>query len=241
MTGRRGKSIAAGVLVLAGAAFLAAGEVERQPEPATARTPIERLGPGRFRVGNILLDTDKTSPTLRLPAQVNMQQGMIELLACSSGGKLHESLFLADAEPYHLHLALLLMNLKPKGGVRHQGDTIVPQGDQVVIYVEKDGRRRVEDYVWDRPRNAPMERTGWVFAGSRMIEGAGYGADLTRTLIATYRDPYAVLDNPLPTGADDTVYEVNHRVTPAVGTTVTLVIQPLRPPGSEPDKGGDGS
>lgn len=228
-----------GLLVLASVASIGiVREGGTEEAPSTPQSPISKIGPGLFRVGAIDLDVNKTSPTLRMPAQVNMQEGMIELLACSSEGKLHESLFLAHVEPYHLHLALLLMGLKPKGGVRYQGDTKQPQGDKVVIYVEKNGRRRVEDYIWDRVREAPMERTGWVFTGSRMVEG-GYGAQLTRTLITTYRDPYAILDNPLPSGADDTVYEVNHRVTPPVGTTVTLVIQPLKLPSEKKNAKGE--
>ncbi|KPL12060.1 hypothetical protein AMJ85_02150 [candidate division BRC1 bacterium SM23_51] len=205
--------------------------------PQTDSSPhreIERIGEGRFRIGNIVLD--KTSQTLRLPAQVNMQKGIIELVACSSGGKLHESLFLAHVEPYHLHLALLLLGLNHKGGVRFQGDGTQPEGDRVVIFVERDGRRqRVERYIWDIPRKATMEPTGWVFTGSKFVDGQ-FGAQLTRTLITTYRDPYTILDNPLPTGADDTVYEVNSQVTPSVGTTVTLVIRPQKSCRAEGEK-----
>jgi len=215
-------------LYLLSLALLGASAGEN-PAPTTAvpAKDIERLGEGRFRIGNILLD--KTSETLRFPAAVNMQEGIVELVACSSAGKLHESVFLADIEPYHLQLALLLLGLEPKGGVQYQGDPTTPRGDHVLIWVERDGqRRRVEDYVWDLPRQAPMERTSWVFTGSKFVEGQ-FGAQVTRTLITTYHDPYTILDNPLPTGGDDTVYEANKRVAPAVGTTVTLVIQPVKP------------
>lgn len=204
--------------------------------PQSATSPpsdIERLGPGRFRIGNIILDKNApTTPTITMPAQVNMQKGMIELVACSSGGKLHESILLVHAEPYHLQLALLLLGLNHKGGVKFQGDATQPEGDRVLVFVERDGRRRrVEDYVWDLNHKTPMEHTDWIFSGSKFINGE-FGAQLTRTLITTYHDPYTILDNPLPTGADDEVYEVNSQVTPPVGTTVTLVIQPARPPSS---------
>jgi len=216
------------------------GEVQ-VPQSAGAKKPrIERVGPGKFRIGDVILD--KTSQTIRLPAEVSMQKGMIELVAAASGGKLYESLFFAKVEPYDLQLALLLLGLKPGGGVRFQGDATQPKGDKVLIFVEKDGKkRRVEDYIWDIPRKAPMQRTGWVFAGSKFVNGE-FGAQLTRTLITTYHDPYTILDNPLPTGADDTVYEVNSKVTPPVGTTVTLVITPLKPvkSGKKPSVKGAG-
>ncbi len=207
--------------------FNASGSETPMPDAAApSRAPIEKIAEGKFRIGNAILE--KTSATLRIPARVNMNKGMIELVACASGGKLHESIFLAHIEPYHLHLALLLMGLKPKGGVQFQGDATTPEGDRVVVFVEyQNTRRRVEDYIWDLQAKQPMERTEWVFAGSKFINGE-YGAQLTRTLMTTYHDPYTIIDNPLPTGADDEVYEVNTRLVPPVGTTVTLVIQPAR-------------
>jgi len=223
-------------------AFAIAGAGAQNPQsiqaPQSASMPlsqIERIGEGRFRIGRIVLD--KTSQTLHLPACVNMQDGMIELVACANGGKLHESIFRVPIEPRDLQLGLLLLGLKHKGGVRFQGDSTLPEGDQVLIFVEKDGqRRRVEDYVWDRKRLAPMERTGWVFSGSKFLNGE-FGAQLTRTLITTQHDPYTILDNPLPTGVDSDQYEVNGKVTPPVGTSVTLVIQAVRPALPKEEKG----
>ena len=54
-------------------------------------------------------------------------------------------------------------------------------------------------------------------------------ACLQRSVIATYRDSDAVLNNPLPTGGDDTIYKANERVVPPVGTPVTLVLRPAPP------------
>jgi len=209
--------------------------------PQSASTPssdIERIGPGRFRIGHIILDKSAlTTPTITMPARVNMQKGLIELVACAEGGKVWESIFVADVEPYHLQLALLLLGLNHKGGVRFQGDATLPEGDKVVVFVEKDGqRRRVEDYVWDIPRKAPMERAGWVFSGSKFINGQ-FGAQVTRTLITTQHDPYTILDNPMPTGVDSSQFEVNSQVTPPVGTTMTLVIQPMKKTESNETKG----
>ncbi|MBM3333970.1 hypothetical protein FJY63_04850 [Candidatus Sumerlaeota bacterium] len=221
-----------GAMLVALVPIAAGKELSAAQTSAALRPSIERIVEGRFRIGRIILD--KTSQTLTMPGRVNMQQGMIELVACSWEGKLHESLFLAPVEPYHLQLALLLLGLNHKGGVRFQGDTTPPEGDRVLIFVEKDGKRwRVEDWIWDLQRKAPMQRTEWVFTGSRFVsEGGGqsnvFAATVTRTLITTYRDPYTILDNPLPTGTDDEVYEVNSKVTPPVGTSVTLVIEPSK-------------
>jgi hypothetical protein len=81
-----------------------------------------------------------------------------------------------------------------------------------------------------------MEHTGWVFSGSKILDDGRFAAQVTRTLITTYHDPYTILDNPLPTGADDTLYYVHTEVTPSVGTTVTLVMKPLK---KKPESKGD--
>ena len=57
-----------------------------------------------------------------------------------------------------------------------------------------------------------------------MVTIAGFAADSEKSLIATYRDPVALINNRLPTGSDDTVYVANHRVLPREGTEVQLVI-----------------
>jgi hypothetical protein len=45
------------------------------------------------------------------------------------------------------------------------------------------------------------------------------------SLIASFRDPDAMFNNPLPEGANDTVYKVNERLVPPVGTPVTLTLR----------------
>jgi hypothetical protein len=82
---------------------------------------------------------------------------------------------------------------------------------------------RLEELAWDIPRRRPMERTSWIFTGLSP-EGRGASAG---SLVATYRDPDAVLNHPLPTGTDDTIYKANERLVPPVGTPVTVTLAPL--------------
>ena len=70
-----------------------------------------------------------------------------------------------------------------------------------------------------------MDRNAWIFSGS-VIGEEGLIADIEHNLVATYRDPAAILNNALPTGLDDTVYKVNERLVPPVGTPVTMTITP---------------
>jgi hypothetical protein len=70
-----------------------------------------------------------------------------------------------------------------------------------------------------------MEPVSWLFTGAAP-PGPGPRTAEEHSVVATYRDPFAVLNNPLPTGVDDTVYKVNERLVPAVGTAMTLLLRP---------------
>jgi len=157
-----------------------------------------------------------------------MQRGLVEYLAVATRGKLHESVLEVDARPLHIQLGLIMLGLEPQGGLRYQGDTKLPKGPPVDVWVswEKAGtevRLPAEQLLWDLNKKRPMEAKPWVFSGS-MVTIAGFAADSEKSLIATYRDPVALINNRLPTGSDDTVYVANHRLLPREGTEVKLII-----------------
>ena len=198
---------------------------QQQGEPS-----IEKLSDTVYRIGTVILDQGKNE--ISVEGKVNMQSGMIEYLACARRGKLHESVLVLDAEPYQLQVALLLFGLEPGGGLEYQGDPRTPQGDSLEIWVEweeegKTKRHRIEDFVYNIARKRTMRHTPWIFVGSRVVDGT-FMADVERSIIATYHDPMAIIDNPLPTGADDTLYQANHHLVPERGTPVTVFFKPLK-------------
>ena len=128
-----------------------------------------------------------------------------------------------------MHVALILLGLEPKGGLKFQGDPAPPEGDPVESWVqwqEPDGLKkvRIEQLVYNARDKRAMEFTNWIFTGSVMYKDR-YLAAVEKSLIATYHDPIAIINNPLPGGADDTVYEVNAEVVPQVGTPITMIIK----------------
>lgn len=196
----------------------------------STQPPISKIGDNLYQLGSITLDSKKRE--LIIPGQVNMQKGIIELLACAPGGKVHESVLVLDVVPYHLQVALLLLGLKYVGGLEYQGDPRTPQGDSVEVWVTwkeegKEKKVRGEEMVWDVVRNAPMETTPWVFVGSKVNQGT-FMADVEKSLITTYHDPLTILDNPLTTGGNDEVYKVNEKLVPPKGTPVTVIITPVQ-------------
>ncbi len=205
---------------------LTAQEQPPAADSSVSANPIIKLDENRYQIGSLILDSKLRHITLK--GKVNMQKGMIELLACAPGGKIHESVLVLDVVPYHLQVALLLLGLKYVGGVEYQGDPATPKGDSVTISVSwssqgKDTTVRAEDLVWNIPKSTTMAHTPWIFVGSKTINGM-YMADQEKSLITTYHDPFTIFDNPLSDGSNDELYQVNDRLVPPKGTPVTVII-----------------
>lgn len=186
---------------------------------------------GTIRLGAVTIDPRKRE--VSLPCAVNMREGLLEYALVGETGKRHESLLWTEVEPYNLQVALLLLGLKGGASGVGQGDAHAPQGDPVQLWVEwSDGgeakRARLESWVARRltpgGELGPVGEMNWVFTGSRVVEGV-FLAQVERSIVAIYRDSTAMIDNPLPEGADDTVWFANPKAAPPVGTRTTLVIR----------------
>lgn len=198
--------------------------------PAAPADSVARIAPSVYRVGGVTVDVARR--TVEMHGRINMDHGPVELLACTPYGKRHESVLALDAAPHHLQVALLLLGLEPTHRpLAEQGDPATPTGDSVVVEVswrDSTGTPHVmrgEDLLLDMKTGQAMGHTPWIFVGSRIV-GGQFQAQIFGNLITTYHDPDTILDNPLPGGADDTVYSVRSGVCPRVGTEVTVVLRP---------------
>jgi hypothetical protein len=223
------------LLALAGAA----------PPREAPRPHVEKIGPGRYRVGTVMLDARRK--TVRLRGKVNMDEGgPIELLACLPEGKVHESVFVVECRPMDLQVALLLLGRSAGRNPAFQypegdPDRDKPPGDPLWVLAEweeeADGRsrhrrERAERMLYNVQQETPLQHAEWSFLGSEMYR-EGFGADLTGTVITTYHDPVAVLELAHETVKDDIFYHVNDRLCPERGTPVELIVRV--PP--EPEEG----
>ena len=86
------------------------------------------------------------------------------------------------------------------------------------------------------PANKPMPAHAWVFTGSRILAG-GFEADLQKSLVAVWHDPAAIVDNPLPGGANN-AYVVNARRVPRRGTPIELIFKATAPTNAVKDEPG---
>ncbi len=158
--------------------------------------------------------------------EINMASGPVEYLGVTPRGKTYESLLRLYVQPLYLQVALYLAGLHSKNVLAYQGQHKTPQGDPMIITVQWTdslGRKhitRAEDLLRLQPGNHLMPHHSWVFTGSRVTRN-GYMADLTGSIIAVWHDPAALIDNPLPTGADDG-WIVNTKLAPKQGTPVVV-------------------
>ena len=88
-----------------------AADPSATPSPsAAAMPPIERISEGVMKVGEVTLD--KNRMTVSFAGSINMDHGEMEYLLVEDGGKTHESLLVTKAQPFHIHIAMLLLGAK---------------------------------------------------------------------------------------------------------------------------------
>ena len=223
---------------------------EKPPAPETAR--LEVLGdaslqivrPGVFRMGDVLLDQDARE--VRFPAELNMAKGPVEYLLCSGYGKVHESVLRSKAQPYHIHVAMLLLGAgkvekKPDdqvdisklgGPIRNpvwQGIT----GDAVSIDVrwlegEKEIRRSASELMFAGGTKKTMGDPKWIYNGSVAARGVFY-AQLFGNLISVIPDEAALINSGAMEKAGSDMLDVNSELAPPAETPLEVIIK-LRSP-----------
>ena len=198
---------------------------EPQPEPS----PV--LWQGHVAtLGAVTLDA--STKTVTATGWVNQTAGLIEVLACGIQGKVHESVFVIPLNPLDLQAALLLTGLKSGPPMPAVGEG-PPHGDPVNIFVdwqEGDETRtaRAEAFIWNNETDSVLPDTPWTFTGS-MVKDGHFKAFAEESYVVSYWDPYAIINLPLPCGADDEILAVNTNIVPAYRTPITMRFVPAAP------------
>ncbi|MCZ6675697.1 MAG: YdjY domain-containing protein, partial [Candidatus Poribacteria bacterium] len=214
---------------------IASQELTIRPKSAEAIDPtsaIREISEGVYQIGDVTVDVNKRDVVVSGEINIISDDTIIEFFAVGKLGKTHESLIMLDAEPIHIQLALLRLNMNPGMNLTVEGDPHTPEGDAVEIWVEweRSGatvRRRAEELVWNTMEGHPMQRTHWVFTGGRFIRNQ-FTAQLFHNIIAVYRDPDSIFNHPLPGGKDDRTYRVNTDVIPPKGTPVRVIAHQIQ-------------
>jgi hypothetical protein len=239
--------------------LLALGQLETNPPPAPTAQPqvssilaeIKEVSPGVYDYHHIRLD--KKNHTVTFPATLNQRSGLIEYALVNVKGKTHESLLKTDVVPRDIHLALLLIGLKPDPGANTK-DAAPPSaidpaylqnapkltGADVRLSVAwtQDGKKKevpLEEWIFNTKTQKAMTRGPWTYNGS-MIENNVFLADVEASLFALVTDPTALVNNPRAGYNDDEIWEANENATPPVDTPVDVTITLSDPTPTPPKK-----
>jgi hypothetical protein len=199
------------------------------PDVLATNLPLKSLGPGTFELGKVHFDKNKQEITF--PGAINMDRDLIEYAVVHSTGKVHESLLRTDAEPYHIHLAILLVrtNANAVVGSSNQAAPRELLGAPVSVRVSwksgnDDKSFRLEDLIFNSESNSAMTQGGWIYNGSRFLSGT-FVAQRDGSIMAIISDPDALINNPRQGRENDEIWQANHGRVPTVGTPVTITIQ----------------
>lgn len=155
---------------------------------------LKRLGghvtqEGKVELGGVTIDVK--SKTLSFPATLNMSKGPVEVLVCTKRGRLHESLFASDIDPFKLQMALVLVGAKngqlTDDADKNSGDRfhidLVPANETGKSTVTNRSRIPVEKWIINSRTGKSPKRTEWMFVGSSFHPQRGCMATLKGNLI----------------------------------------------------------
>jgi hypothetical protein len=215
--------------ILAGAFAEDPTPIERQPPP------IREIEPGVLQIGQVRVNKD--ARTITFPAKVNLVDGALEYGLVAGQGKTHEALLATEAEPYHLHVAMLLLGITPPKQPVTAPDTIddaflqeAPElkGDPIQITVAWPGangpeRWPLEELLLNGITGAVAERGTWLYTGSGFVRGQ-FQAQADGSIIALVADPGALINNPRKGNRNDDAWSPNKEKLPAVNTAVEITV-----------------
>lgn len=216
--------------VAAPAAKEAAGGGGERPEIVALSSTRSRLG---------LIEFDHVSREVLIPAQVNMERGILEYALVSEKGKLHEALLSTAARPFDLNVVLLLLNYQPdsewwvppakpkplsKVGMTARLEVLLRwkqgEGEEKTV--------RLDEWISDLVTGKPAAATPWIYTGSYFNEDNQFVADVDGSFLALYHDGRSLINNPRE-GADNDEQWGPASGIPSKGTSVVVVLKPVAP------------
>ena len=199
----------------------------KEPLP---KAVIVDVAPGVKRVGAVTLDANKKQ--ISLPVAINMNEGPLEYLVVTGKGKTHESLLVTHAEPFHIKVAMLLLNCKGSDGrlIPEDDEKPIP-GEQVKVELhwKEEGQQKksaLERFV-QRVDKKKVTEGPFVFNGSRVFQGT-FLAQRDGSVVSLITDNAALFNNPRLGRDDDEIWRPQAKGLPPLDSNGTLVIKILK-------------
>ena len=195
---------------------------------AAPDAPVKELTGGRLQIGLVTLDPK--AKTVTFPAAVNMRTGLVEYAVVTTGGKVHESVFKTDAEPFHIHTAMLLLGAKVETNIESavffdpKREIPGPKLKVEVIIPGAQSRTNLLDrFVQNAQDKIP--RTNqipfWIYNGSRTSDGV-FLAQREGSIVSLIADPAALINNPRQDRENDELWSANTAEAPEINTPVEI-------------------
>jgi hypothetical protein len=207
-------------------------EAAPAPSPAAKKVKIAK---------NVLLEIDGKKRRVLVDAYVCQQRAMLEHFLTRKRTKEHEAVVAADVDARTIHAALVAAAAEPGSPVRYRPYKPA-HGTRIKVFVrykdESDKVVTVPAQTWVRHAKTKKDlEYEWVFAGSLLIPDPlrkvpPYYAANDGDLICVSNFDTAMLDLPVASSKDndELEFEANTERIPALGTPVTVILEPVLSP-----------
>lgn len=184
---------------------------------------LQRIAPNIFQLGSVQLDKEKR--TVQFPATVNMTNGLVEYFLVTGTGKLHESVLKTETAPAQIHLAMLFLGAHVATNV--SGTNI--SGDKFTVEVswknsDLEKRIRAEDLILDSKTKSPMSKNGWIYNGSKVIDGT-FIAQRDGSIVSIISDSLALANSLQSDRDNDEIWFVNTNTIPPLNEMVKVTFK----------------
>jgi hypothetical protein len=186
---------------------------------ATAtNTPANTVAVHTLELGAVRIDKERR--TVSFPVMINQRTGVVEYAVVTTSGKTHESVFRTEAQPAHIHLAMLLLGVKPAStNVFSANLSIPPPGEPVTVEVSwRNGRGEIrsalEEFIVAGNDHHTFPKGPWIYNGSYLAQRT-FLAQRDGSIISVHIDPDALINNPRPGRENDDLHSVNSAALPA--------------------------
>jgi hypothetical protein len=180
---------------------------------------------------------DPVGKRVVLRGEVCLQDGPLEMFACPTKTKEHESVVAVNTKAYVVHAALLALGAEAGSPAKFIPEYSPAHGTEIditVFWKEPSGKvaqARAQDWVRNARTGKPLEHP-WVFGGSMFSTDPMTGERFYQAeygdLICVSNFPTAMLDLPIesPQANAALFFESNSDRVPPRGTPVVLVLTP---------------
>lgn len=224
------------------------GEAPANEQVAEKKTPaaeasVKKLADGTMQIGEIIFDP-KTRQ-VRVPCNVNMNEGLLEFAVVHENGKIHESLLTTKASALHLNIAMKLLRYvaseelyaieKERGVLSDKFPEVeekIRKAARVNLSIEwqQDGKTKkvpISDWVLHTRTTKTMSADPWVYGGSMMYEGQ-FVAEQNGDIAAIFVSRGSLFLYPGKDNTNDEMWIANTKRIPPQGTSVFFLIEPTK-------------